>query len=145
MKQFSSVTEVVDWLNKNSLSHARIGLVHEGPESYLDGSDPAQSMTLNFARPSEALYFSSGFTLAGLDGCRLTLKIDQVKILNEGALPQMSFARFLMDGKKGEKRLTPQAAVLVIPLDQLSYKGGKSPRRYTKDPATVKRLGGVAN
>jgi hypothetical protein len=32
----SSLSEIVDWLDKNSFSHARIGLESDGPESYTD-------------------------------------------------------------------------------------------------------------
>lgn len=145
VKQLSSVTEVIDWLNKNSFPRATIGLDFSGPESYLDGSDSMQSMSLNLSRLSERLEFSPGFTLASLNGCRLTLKNDQVQILNWGTSSYdrrlMSFSRFLMEGKKGEKKLTPQTGVLVIPLDKLDYKKGKTPYRYTKDPALAKLLG----
>lgn len=145
VKQLSSVTEIVDWLNKNSFPHARIGLDFSGPESYTDGSDSMQSMNLSLSRLSEQVNFSAGFTLASLNGCRLRLKNDQVKILNWGTssydVHYMSLAKFLVEGKKGEKKLTPQTGVLFIPLDQLSYKGGKAPYRYTKNPATEKLLG----
>ena len=139
VKQLSSVTEIVDWLNKTSVPHARIGLEFNGPESYTDGSDSMQSMNLSLSRLSEQVFFSAGFTLASLNGCRLTLKNDQVKILNWGTssydVHYMSLAKFLVEGKKGERKLTPQTGVLFIPLDSLSYKG-KAPYRYTKNPAT---------
>ena len=144
-KQDSSVSEIVGRLDKTILSHARISLVFEGAESYLDGSDPMQSIAVSTSRLSEELFFSSGFRLVSVDGCRLTLKNDQVKILSWGTSSNdrhvMSFADFLFEGKKGEKKLTPQSGVLFIPLDKLSYKGGRKPYRYTKNRDTEKLLG----
>lgn len=145
VKQLTSVTEIVDWLNKNSFSRATIGLDFEGSESYADGSDSMQSMSLSISRLSEQLNFSPGFSVASLNGCHLTLKNDQVQILRWGTSSydrhRMSFSKFLMEGKKGEKKLTPQTGVVVIPLDKMDYKKGKTPYRYTKDPAVEKLLG----
>ena len=145
VKQLSTLTEIVDQLNKTSFPQARIGLNFEGSESYANSSDAWESMGLNVSRLSEQAYFSPGFTVASLDGCLLTLKNDQVKILNWGTssynVHLMSLAKFVVDGKKGEKKLTPQTGVLTIPLDKLSHKGGKAPHKYTKDPAIEKLLG----
>ena len=143
--QASSTTQIVDLLNQSNLSKARIGLDFEGPESHLDGSDSMQSMALNVSRLSEQVNFSPGFTVDSLNLCQLTLKNDQVKILNFGTSSydryRMSLAAFLFDGKKGEKKLTPQTAVLTIPLDKLSYKGGKAPYRYTKNADMMNLVG----
>ena len=144
-KQDSSVSEIVGRLDKTSLSHARISLKFEGVGQSLDGGDLMQLRGPSLSRLSEDLFFSSGFRLVSVDGCRLTLKNDQVKILSWGTSSNdrhlMSFANFLFEGKKGEKKLTPRSAVLFIPLDKLSYKGGRKPYRYTKNPDTGKLLG----
>lgn len=140
-----SVAEIVESLNKTSFPKARIGLKYEGPEDHLNGSDSMESMALNVSRLSEDLVFSSGFTVESFNGCRLTLKNDDVKILNWGTSSydrnRMSFAKFVLEPKKGEKKLTPQTGVLTIPLDKLSYKKGKPPHRYTKLEVVERRLG----
>jgi hypothetical protein len=149
VKQLSSVSEIVDWLNKTSLPHARIGLEFKGAESYLDGSDPMQSIRLSTSRLSEVLIFSPGFTLVSVDSCRLTPKNDQVRILRWGTssydVHLMSSANFLFEGKKGEKKLTPQVGALFIPLDKLGYKGGKSGSRINtlriQTPRNCSKLG----
>ena len=141
----SSVSEIVDWMDTNSFSHARIGLESDGPESYTDSSDPMNSINLSLSQLSEALYFSSGFRLVKADGCRLTLRNDEVKILSGWTKSydsnQMSFANFVFGGKKGEKKLTPQSAVLFIPLDKMRYGGGKRPYKHTKNAEQAKLLG----
>jgi len=139
-----SLSEIVDWLDKNSFSHARIGLESDGPESYTDSSDPMNSINLSVAQLSEGLFFSSGFSLLKADGCGLTLRNDQVKILRGWTKSydsnQMSLANFVF-GKKGEKKLTPQSAVLFIPLDKMRYGGGKKPYQYTKKADEAKLFG----
>ena len=131
----SSVSEIVDWLDQNSFSHARIGLESGGPNL-----DPMGSMMSTIA---EGLVFSSGFRLVKVDGCRLTLRNDQVKVLsgwtNRTDSNEMSLANFVWDGKKGEKKLTPYSADLFIPLDKMRY--GKKPYQHTKNPEQAKLLG----
>ena len=130
-----STTEIVDWLDKNSLSHARIGLESGGPSL-----DPMESMMFTI---SEGLVFSSGFRLVKADGCRLTLRNDEVKVLsgwtNRTDSKEMSLANFVWSEKKGEKKLTPQSAVLFIPLDKMRY--GKKPYQHTNNPQQAKLLG----
>jgi hypothetical protein len=66
------------------------------------------------------------FTVESLDGCRLRLKNDDVKILSWSTSSYdrnlMSLAKFVRAPKKGEQKLTPQTGVLLIPLDKLSYR-----------------------
>jgi hypothetical protein len=139
----STLSEVVDWLDKNSFSHARIGLESDGPESYTDSSDPMNSINLSLGQLSEGLFFSSGFRLVKTDGCGLTLRNDDVKILRWWTKSydsnQMSLANFVFGGKKGEKKLTPQSAVLFIPLNKM--RESKKPYQYTKKAEEAKSLG----
>lgn len=145
VQQFSSVAEIVESLNKTSFPKARIALNFEGAEKYLDRRDKMEEMVINGSRLSEELIFSSGFTVDSLDGCRLTLKNDDVKILSWTTKSYdrnlMSLAKFVLRPKKGQKKLTPQTGVLLIPLDKLSYKKGKPPHRYTKYSFEEKRFG----
>jgi hypothetical protein len=131
----SSLSEIVDLLDKNSFSHARIGLESDGPNL-----DPMESMMFTI---SERLVFSSGFRLVKVDGCRLTLRNDEVKVLsgwtNRTDSNEMSLANFVWGGKKGEKKLTPHSADLFIPLDKMRY--GKKPYQHTKNPEQAKLLG----
>ena len=145
VKQLSSVPEIVDWLNKNSFPNARISLIYEGGEAYRDSRDAMESMSLSLSRLSEVAHFSPGFTLASLNGCDLKLKNEQVIIANWSSdsydQHYMSLSRFLLAGRKGEKKLTPIRGVLFIPLDELSYKKGKGPYRYTNKEAIQRLLG----
>ena len=131
----SSATEIVDWLDKNSFSHARIGLESDGPNL-----NPFDSMEYTI---SEGLVFSSGFRLVKVDGCHLTLRNDEVKVLsgwtNRTTSNEMSLANFVWGGKKGEKKLTPHSAELFIPLDKM--RSGRKPYQYTKNPEQAKVLG----
>lgn len=131
----SSVSEIVDWLDKNSFSHARIGLEDDGPNL-----NPFDSMTGTI---SEGLIFSSGFRLVKVDGCRLTLRNDEVKVLsgwtNRTDSNEMGLANFVWGGKKGEKKLTAHSADLFIPLDKMRY--GRKPYQHTKNPEQAKLLG----
>lgn len=40
----------------------------------------------------------------------------------------MSLSKFLMEGRKGEKQLTPQLGVLSVPLQQLKYQKELTPK-----------------
>ena len=108
VKQLSSAAEVVEFLNKSSLPHARIALNFDGGEDHR-GDDNMSRMNALLSRLSEWASFSSGFTLDSFDACQLKLKNDQVKILNwwSGSADQrfMSLSKFLMEGRKGEKQL----------------------------------------
>jgi len=143
VNQLSSATEVIEFLNKSSLARARIGLDFDGGESHR-GDDNMSRMNAMLARLSEWAYFSSGFTVESFDGCRLRLKNDQVKILKwySGSADQrfMSLSKFLMEGRKGEKQLTPQSAVLSVPIHELKYKKEIAPK-YLKYPPTQQLLG----
>jgi hypothetical protein len=101
-----------------------------------------ESMTFTI---SEGSVFSSGFRLVKVDGCRLTLRNDEVKVLsgwtNRTDSNEMSLANFVWGGKKGEKKLTPQSAVLLIPLDKMRYGAGKKPYKHTKNAEEAKLLG----
>ena len=142
--QRSSVTEIIDDLNKTSFPHARVGLAWDGGESYRDSSDSMQSMNLMLSRRSESAFFAAGFTVERLDGCRLKLKNEQLKILSwyteAPAKHFMSLSKFVVEGRKGEKILTPQSGVLIIPLDKVKYKD-KSKPRFVKHEATAKLIG----
>lgn len=52
VNQGSSVSEIVDWLDKNSFSQARIGLESEGSESYSDPADTTESINREEAKRS---------------------------------------------------------------------------------------------
>ena len=122
----TSLAEIINWLDNVGLPRARISLKNGSYEE--DGL-------------SEELVFSDGFRLLTLDGCRLTLKNDQIKIIGWWTYnPYMSLRVFLEKGRRGEKPLTPQSGVLVIPLNKLRYKERK-PYLYTKKPDVAKEFG----
>jgi hypothetical protein len=134
----STLSEILKGLDETSLPRARISLKYKGRESY----DQDNNYIL-FGRLSEELIFSQGFRLLSVQGCRVTLRNEQVKIIGSESSSYnrdaMSFARFLYD-LKHEKKLTAQTGVMVIGLNQLKYTESK-PYQYTKKPDVAKVFG----
>jgi hypothetical protein len=145
LNQNSSLQEILDYLDKTIFAHARIGFKYSGPEDYTDSSDPMGSMTIRTSRLSEEFVLSQGFRLASVDGCKFTLKNDDVQIAYWSTrsynLDLMSFAKFVNKREKGEPPLTPKSAVVFIPLDKMSYRKGKGPYRLTKNPEEASQIG----
>lgn len=144
LNQSSSLQEILDYLDKTSFVHARIGLKAKGPESYTDSNDPVGSMIVTSSRLSEEVVLSQGFKLASVQGCKFTLKNDEVKIIDWWTKSYnrdlASFSKFIFEGEKGKPPLTPRSAVVFIPLDKMSHKN-KGPYRLTKNPEEAKVLG----
>jgi hypothetical protein len=44
-------------------------------------------------------------------------------------------------GERREKKLTPQSALLFLPLDKMRYGGGKGPYQHTRNAEKAKLLG----
>lgn len=129
----SSLEEILKWLDKTSLPQARIGL-----EANTPGLEPDE-MPTTAARYYELAVFSKGFRLAKIDGCKITLRNDDVELLNfetkypnpaEGSLDV--FRKI----KSSQSQFTSEFS---IPLQKL--KANKSPFRHTKKPERADLLG----
>ena len=127
LNQRSSLREVLEWLDKTSFVHARVGLNDGGSQggSY-EGGGSWDGMV------SEKRVFSQGFKFANLDGCTVTLRNDDVKLLHyDSKAPETMI----------DKTRTQHVAELYIPLYRLSDTKGKAPYRHTRNPEKARLLG----
>ncbi len=135
LSQNSSVEELIQWLDENAIPKARIGVEIEVSEDHLDPSE-----LFNYAL-SENATFSHGFRLRSLDGCKLTLRNEDLRLLE---LWSGSYNPKLIRLK--DIRVDPGSdgtyyGEIVIPLSDLSLKKGRSPFIHTRKPEKAKRLG----
>src|SRR5215208_5289102 len=126
LNQSASVLEIMQWLDKTSFPHARVGV--------RTGSVPGDSDSLNLgpqqdARPPDSLFYAQGFKLISVDGCAFTLRNDDTRVIAHSKLTadDPSQSRYSVD--------------LYVPLYRLSYKKGRAPYRHTKDPEKSRLLG----
>jgi hypothetical protein len=133
LNQTSSLSEILGWLDKTSFANASVGLKTIVSDA---GLDPADRLT---AKLSESAFFSPGFRLIKVDGCNLTLRNDNVKVLSFLTSSYNPDEVASLPGYRNGKRQS--AALLFIPLDKMSDRKGKGPYRHTKDPEKVKLLG----
>jgi hypothetical protein len=130
LNQRSSVLEILNWLDKTSFPHARVG-VKTSSDSGTD-SDSLSSLspvTRQDARPPDSLFYSQGFKLIKVDGCTVTLKNDDTTLI--------AHSRLIQDQ-------TPQQhyrAELYVPLYRLSYKKGRVSYRHTNNSEKSRLLG----
>lgn len=73
--QLTDAASIVKWLDDSMLPLARVGIEIEVDESLVDEMFKYEMML------SESALFSGGFRLKSLDGCRLTLRNDNVELL----------------------------------------------------------------
>lgn len=129
----SSLADVLNWLDKTSFDQARIGL-----EANASGVEPDETPT-TAARYYEWAFFSKGFKLAGIDGCRLTLRNENVKLIKfETKYPDP--AKGSLDNfRKIQNNQTQFTGEFTIPLQKL--KANKAPFRYTEKSEAADLLG----
>ncbi len=138
LSQSSSLSEIIEWLDKVSFPQARVGVNRSGDSAVYDIHGYQQeSGTL-----AERFVFSPGFRLANLVGCNLTLKNDNVKLLRYAdnalfAIGGRGIHRFSDVGKAQ----TSYVAELSVPLDRMSDRKGKATYRHTSDPKQAGLLG----
>jgi hypothetical protein len=113
----SSLSEIVDWLDKNSFAQARIGLKGRSNSSWPPWQKP------HYSHLAVDYVFSPGFRLTKSDSCNLWLKNDDVKIINYKGLPMQ------------------HSVELILPLGKMSDKKGKAPYRYTENPRKAALFG----
>ena len=125
LSQQPNISEVIEWLDKNGLAQARIGLRTSSQPAREDTPGVLQQDAL----PALSLFYSEGFKLIRGDSCALTLRNDNTRLLAHSKLVQEP---------PPDQRYT---AELYIPLNRLSVKKGKRSYRHTSDPDKAQLLG----
>ena len=130
----SSLAEIIDWLNQNAFPSARVGLRSTG------GYSPPSRWGL----PRKSVFsgeriFSEGFHLKSIDSCHVTLSNEHATLIDVRN-SSGTFYRFIPQ-KHGNRELTPQLALLYLPLNKMSDKRGKGPYLQRKDQDKAKLLG----
>jgi hypothetical protein len=119
LSQSSSLSEILSWLDQNGLAEARIGL-HSRWDSAV---------------------VSQGFRLFKVDGCVLTLKNDNIKILSTSANAEpWESDPFEFFQKRADMRQR-YPAYLQIRLVRISDNRSKAPHLYTKKPEDARVFG----
>jgi hypothetical protein len=133
LNQTSSLSEILAWLDKNSFPQARIGL---------NLSRTSDSISCEGCGVYDSAVFSQGFKLIKADGCSLTLRNEDIKILSFSTTARSSYDDISLERfrRKGVGR-TPYPAELYIRLNRMKPERGKRPQLHTKDPAKAKLLG----
>lgn len=129
----SSLEEILNWLDKTGFAQARIGL-----EANASGTEPDEILTAHTSYYEQA-FFSKGFKLAKIDGCKITLKNDDIKLISfETKYPnpaEGSLDKF----RKIQSNQSQFAGEFFIPLQKL--KANKAPYRHTKKAEQADLLG----
>jgi hypothetical protein len=128
----SSLEEVLGWLDKMALAQARVGLNAE-----VAGSGSVDAPTIG-ERYSEWAVFSQGFRLAKIDGCKITLRNNELKLISFSTLspsPEGSLSYF----RKAAHNQSPLVGELFIPLRKLKAK--KAPYQHTNKAERARLLG----
>jgi hypothetical protein len=116
----ASLSETLDWLDRNYFPRAWV----------------------SFETNREDAVFSQGFKLSKLDGCNLTLRNDNLDVLEFGTI---AYPREYESIEGFRKRPMPDArpypAELFIRLNRLDPEKGKRPTLRTKDPKQAKLYG----
>lgn len=130
----SSLAEIIDWLNQNAFPYARVGLRSTGGYS-----PPSRWGLPRRSVQSGERIFSEGFHLKWINGCHVTLSNEHVTMI-DAHNSSGTFYRFIPQ-KHGNRELTPQLALLYLPLDRISVNRGKGPYLQTKDQEKTKLRG----
>lgn len=129
----SSVEEILNWLDTTTFPEARIGV-----EANASGVEQGEIPT-TATRYHEQAFFSKGFRLAKIDGCKITLKNDNVKLLRfETKYPNPAEGS-LDDFRKIQNNQSKFTGEFSIPLQKL--KANKAPYRHTKKAEQADLLG----
>jgi hypothetical protein len=121
LPQQPHIAEVMNWLDKNGLAQAKVG-VRTSPQS-------ARREIQQDAYPALNLFYAEGFRLVQGDVCGVILRNDSTTLLAHSKLAH--------DPAPGQR----YSAELYIPLDRLSVKKGKGPYRHTSNPDKAHLLG----
>lgn len=125
LSQQSNISEVMEWLDKNGLAQARVGITTSSKPARKEISGVVQQE----AYPALGLFYAEGFKVVQGDVCNVILKNDDTRLLAHSKLVQ---------APPPDHHYT---AELFIPLDRLSIKKAKGPYRHTSDPDKAQLLG----
>ncbi|HEY0458497.1 MAG TPA: hypothetical protein VGC97_05045 [Pyrinomonadaceae bacterium] len=129
----STLVEILNWIDRTSLPQARIGL-----ESNVKEPETGEVIT-NATRYYEQAFFSKGFRLAKIDGCRLRLRNDNVELIKfETKYPNPAEGS-LDDFRKIQNDKSKFTGEFSIPLQKL--KANKAPFQHTKKAEQAALLG----
>jgi hypothetical protein len=135
LNQNSSLTEILGWLDENAFPYAQLGLREKG--SHTQSVVPFKSGN---PIPAQERIFSEGFHVKFVNGCHVTLSNEHVAIIDARNPSSGTFHRFI-NQKNGERELTPQLAMVFLPLNRMSSKRGKAPHLLDKDHGYAKSVG----
>ena len=119
LSQSSSLSEILDQLGKNYFGPAVIGL----------------------SAGYESANFSRGFKLTSTDGCYVTLRNDDVKILNYATRAFPEEYQSLEFFRRKADKLMSYPAELYLRLSRMNPEKGKRSHLHNKDPERAKVLG----
>jgi len=128
LNESSSLSEILEWLDKNAFPHARVGLRTRTSSS---GAPRSFGLARKSVSGGERI-FSEGFHVTLVDGCQVLLTNEQVTIVDARNPDSGSFYRFITK-KNGQRELTPQLATVFVSLNRMSDKRGKSPHLLSND------------
>lgn len=121
LSQNPNISDVMNWLDKNGLAQARIGV--------RTISQSARKDIQQDAYPALSLFYAEGFRLVQGDVCAVILRNDATTLIDHSSLAH--------DPAPGKR----YSAELYIPLSKLSVKKGKGPYRHTSNPDKAQLLG----
>jgi hypothetical protein len=125
LTQQSNISEIMNWLDKNGLAQARVGV----RTSSRPQREELSGVIQQDAYPALSLFYAEGFKLVQGDVCNVILKNDNTRLLAHSKLVQPP---------PPDQYYT---AELRIPLERLSLKKGKGPYRHTSNPDKALLLG----
>ncbi len=129
----SSFDEILNWIDKTSLPQAHIGLESNASVAELD------EIPTTATRYYEWAFFSKGFKLAKIDGCKITLRNDNVDLIRfETKYPNPAEGS-LDEFRRIQNKQSQFTGELFIPLQKL--KANKAPFRHTKKAEQANLLG----
>jgi hypothetical protein len=119
------ISEIMEWLDKNGLAEARVGV--------RTSSQPAKEEfpggPLQDPYPALSVFYAQGFKLVRGDVCNVVLRNDDTALL--------AHSKLIEDPPPGQR----YSALLFIALDRLSVKKGKGPYRHTSNADRARLLG----
>ena len=134
LNQRSSLAEILSWLDKNAFPYGQVGLSKKGGQA--QSTVPFKSAN---PIPAQERIFSEGFQIAAVNGCQVTLGNKHVAIVRSHNSSSGTFRRFITQNN-GKRELTPQLALLFLPLNRISDSKGKGPSSQTEDRDKPKLL-----
>jgi|GEM_PF-3247580 len=121
----AELRQVLEQLDRTGLAGARVGVSDQGTP---DNPDALPEPITGFAKFT--FVYARGFKFANLEGCTLTLRHDDLKVLRPAPRGD--------DAPGPEKQYV---AELYVSLDKVSWHNGRKPYRHTKDAEKARVFG----